>query len=419
VIRTPGTRSRLAALTLGGAVCAALAPSVAAAHGGEAIARTTSGGYAVQVDARLLRGLDAQALVDFTTYLRRRSDATPVVGADVRVTVRTPSGTRGPLHATAAGNTYAILIPLENARAWRHIHLTIVIRGAAGATQLEVVPPTLASQWHVEPAVVAACLVVLGLFLQGFVRLRRRGRRDHAGWDRAALFGVSVALVLLALDSPLDTVADDYLLSAHMLEHVVIGDLAVMLGLLALRGPLVFFFVPKPVLSRLARLRPLRSLLRWSTGPWVALVLWTASTWAWHVPRVYDYAATHQTVHDLQHLSFVVTGLLVWNLLIDPARTRRITVPGRILLAGAVFLLGDPVMGTLLNGGAIYPHYANQPDRLLGLSPEADQRLAAFVMFAEQLLTLGTCALVLLSRHLKTVPRELDDQPQAVGLRPR
>jgi putative membrane protein len=278
---------------------------------------------------------------------------------------------------------------------------------------------TPTSQWHVEIVVVATCLVALALFCQGFVRLRRRGRSDHASWARAALFVCAVTLVFLALDSPLDTVADDYLLSAHMLEHLVIGDLAVALGLLALRGPLIFFLLPKPVLLRVARFRPLRIFLHWLTGPWVALALWTASTWAWHVPRIYDYAATHQTVHNLEHLSFVVTGVLVWNLLIDPARTGRLTLPSRILLAGAVFMLGEPVMGALLDRGPSYPHYANQPDRLFGLSSQADQRLAAFVMLVEQLLTLGTCGLFLLSRYLRRLPSGGSDQPQAAGLRPR
>jgi putative membrane protein len=260
-------------------------------------------------------------------------------------------------------------------------------------------------------------VIGLALFCQGFVRLRRRGRRDHASWDRALLFVTALTLVFLVLDSPLDTIADDYLLSAHMLEHVVIGDLAVALALLALRGPLIFFFLPKPVLSRLARFHPLRVVLHWLTGPWVALALWTASTWAWHVPRIYDYAATHQAVHNLEHLSFVVTGVLVWNLLIDPARARRVSLPGRILFAVAVFLLGDPVVGALLDGSASYPHYANQPDRLLGLSPRADQHLAAIVMLVEQVSALGTCAFLLLARYLEQL--QSIDQPQAAGLRPR
>lgn len=269
--------------------------------------------------------------------------------------------------------------------------------------------------WHVEPVVATSCLVALLLFTQGFARLRRRGRSDHASWSRAFLFGLAVALVFFALDSPLDGAADDYLLSAHMLEHVVIGDLAIVLALLAVRGPLIFFLLPAPVLSRLGHSRRLRRFLHRLTGPWVAVPLWTASLWAWHVPRVYDYAATHGDVHQLEHLSFMVTGALVWNLLIDPARTRRLTVPGRISLAVVLFLLGDPVMGALLDGGASYPHYAKQPDRLLGLSPQADQHLAAVVMLAEQLLTLGTCAVILLSRQLKTVAVSPDEQASAAA----
>ena len=260
----------------------------------------------------------------------------------------------------------------------------------------------LASEWRIETPVVAACLLALALFAQGFFRLRRRGRKDLAGWDRAALFLTAVGLTFLALASPLDAIADDYLLSAHMLEHVVIGDLAIALGMLAVRGPLTFFLLPAPVLSPLAHNRPLRAFLHWLTGPWVALVVWTAPMWAWHVPRFYDYAATHQTVHNLEHLSFMLGGILVWNLLIDPARTHRLTVPGKILLAVAVFLLGDPVMATLFSGGANYPHYAAQPDRLLGLSPQVDQRLAGTVMLVEQTLTLGTCCAVLLWPYLKS-----------------
>src|SRR5207249_2700126 len=117
------------------------------------------------------------------------------------------------------------------------------------------------------------------------------------------------------LASPLDGIGDDYLLSAHMLQHMAIGDLAPALGLVAIRGPLTFFLLPAAVLARLAGRRALRAFLHWVTGPFVAVPIWIAAIWAWHVPRIYDYAAEHQAVHDLEHLSFVVSGVLVWNLL--------------------------------------------------------------------------------------------------------
>jgi putative membrane protein len=258
--------------------------------------------------------------------------------------------------------------------------------------------------WEAPAPVLAGCLVALALFGQAFWRLRQRGRTDHAGWDRAALFVAAVALTYLALASPLDGLGDRYLISAHMLQHVIIGDLAPALGLLALRGPLTFFLLPAPLLSALAGFHPLRAFLHWLTGPWVALPLWIAAMWAWHVPRVYDYAATHQAVHDLEHLCFVVVGVLVWMLLIDPARTGRLPVAGRIGVAVAVFAAGDPVSAGLISSGASYPHYVAQPHRVFGLTPHGDQVLAGVVMLVEQIATLGSCCAVLLWPHLKRAP---------------
>jgi cytochrome c oxidase assembly factor CtaG len=262
------------------------------------------------------------------------------------------------------------------------------------------VEASLATEWPFEPLVLAGCLLALALFFQGFFRLRRRGRTDHAGWGRAALFVGAVALTYLALASPLAVAADD-LLSAHMLEHLLLGDLAIALAMLAVRGPLVFFLLPPPVLARLARSPRLRAFLRWLTGPWVALAVWTASMWIWHIPRFYDYAAAHEVVHELEHLTFFLGGVLIWNLLIDPARTGRLTVPGRIALAIAVFMLGDFVMAAILNGAFTYPLYADQANRLLGLSPRADRQAAALLMLAEQTLTLGVCVGVLVFQYVK------------------
>jgi putative membrane protein len=258
--------------------------------------------------------------------------------------------------------------------------------------------------WEAPVPVLVGCLLAVALFARAFWRLRQRGRTDHAGWDRAALFGTAVLLTFLALASPLDGLGDRYLISAHMLQHVVIGDLAPALGLLALRGPLTFFLLPAPLLSALAGRRRLRAFLHWLTGPWVALPLWIAAMWAWHVPRIYDYAANHPAVHDLEHASFVVVGVLVWNLLIDPARTGRLPVAGRIGLAVAVFAAGDPVTAGLVSSGASYPHYVAQPHRVFGLSPHADQVLAGVVMLVEQIATLGTCVAILLWPHLKRAP---------------
>ena len=124
---------------------------------------------------------------------------------------------------------------------------------------------------------------------------------------------------------------------------------------------------------------------------------------AWHLPWVYDYAVAHQTVHDLEHLSFAIVGVLVWIQLIDPARHGRLRVPQRLLFALSLFVFGQVLADVLLLSlTPLYPHYADQPVRVMGISPLLDQRLAGFVMMIEQALSLGTCALVL---YLNSRPR--------------
>jgi cytochrome c oxidase assembly factor CtaG len=114
--------------------------------------------------------------------------------------------------------------------------------------------------WETPPAVLVGAALALGLFAQAFLRLRAR-RPDHAPWSRALLFGAGLALLVLPLVSPLDGVGDEELLSAHMLQHVLIGDAAAALLVVAVRGPLLFFLLPPAVLKPLASTRPLRSFL--------------------------------------------------------------------------------------------------------------------------------------------------------------
>ncbi|MDQ5820032.1 MAG: cytochrome c oxidase assembly protein [Actinomycetota bacterium] len=250
--------------------------------------------------------------------------------------------------------------------------------------------------WQLEPVVLAAGALAVGLFAQGFVRLRRRGRRDHAGWDRAALFGLAVALVLAGLVSPLDGLAEEAL-SAHMLQHVLIGDLAPALAMLALRGPLSFFILPPGLLGPLARSRALRAAGRFLLRPRVAFALWTASILGWHVPRAYGYALAHPWAHELEHGCFIFTGVLVWALLVDPARRGELTVGGRIGLAVAMFVVGQLLTDALIFSSS--PHYAAYRGAH-GLSALSDQRVAGLVMMLEQLATLGTCIAVLLWPYL-------------------
>ena len=251
--------------------------------------------------------------------------------------------------------------------------------------------------WSAPAPVLAAAALAAALFVQGWLRLRRRGRPDLAGWSRAALFGAGLAVTVAALVTPIDSIGEDDLLSMHMLQHVLIGDLGPALMITAVRGPLLVFLLPAPVLSAVAR-SPIRTALSALLRPPVAFGLWAANLAVWHIPSLYDAALTHPLLHDLEHACWVLTGLLVWTLLIDPGSHGRLSVGGRVALAAGMFATGQVLTDVLVfTFHPLYPAYGGA----YGLSAHTDQQLAGVVMMVEQLATLGTLVFLLLRPRLR------------------
>ena len=219
-------------------VAALVAPSFASAHGGKRIVTRDEGGYRVALDALAVRSGDAVSVIDYTAYLRDRRTGAPVDDARVSVLVETPRGTLGPLVAHRRGDTYEVLIPVANQDEWPRYRLHVHISGPLGAVAFAYVPPRAAYDWlWRQPLVLAGAALALGLYLRAWLRLRRRGRDDHASIGRLVLFTSGVSLAVLALVSPVDPIGEQYLLSVHMLQHVLLGDAAPALILLGLRGP--------------------------------------------------------------------------------------------------------------------------------------------------------------------------------------
>jgi len=265
-------------------------------------------------------------------------------------------------------------------------------------------PGDLWAAWSFDPLVLGAAAVAVGFFAQGWRRLHRR-RPELAPVTRWPLFLAGVAVVVVGLVSPLDAVAEEYLQSAHMLQHVLIADLGVALALVAVRGPLSLFFVPRDLLAPLARRRSLRAALSFLLRPAVAFALWLAVLVAWHLPFLYDAALRHPLLHRFEHLSFLVVGALVWTILIDPAGHGRLRTGGRIGLAAVLLWAGQLLAYVFVfSFHPYYDVYSDQPTRLLGLSPLDDQKLAGVVMMIEQMATLGTALvlLVLAARRART-----------------
>ena len=254
-------------------------------------------------------------------------------------------------------------------------------------------------------------LAMVALPLRATLRLRRR--RHVVRRHRLALALVAATITLAALLG-LDSAADSAL-SAHMLQHMLIGDLVPLLLVLSVRGSLLFHLLPTRAV-RVARRLGLHRVLAFVTRPTVAFALWAGAIAVWHIPAAYDLALESDPLHAFEHATFLLTGLLVWTVLLDPAR--RGTLPGWRRFAYALALLaasGVLANVLILSYRPLYPSYAVAASRPFGLTPIGDQDLAGLLMMLEQLATVGTFAVLCARRQLAgSMVEQAERHPLAV-----
>jgi len=251
------------------------------------------------------------------------------------------------------------------------------------------------SPWAWEPAwpqvgAVLALAAAYGLSLRG---------RPASGVRRVA-FGAGALLLVIVFVTPLQTLSTRYLLSAHLLQNVVLAEWAPALLVLGV-GP--------ALAASLARFGPLRALAR----PLVALPLWLATYVLWHVPAAYDAALRHQgSLLLVEHACYVLAGIALWWPVFQPEPfALRPGVKAGYLFAA--FLLASPI-GLLLAllPSPIYDFYEAAP-RIWDLAPLRDQQIAGIVMSGtEAIVFFGLFALYFV-RFL-----EEEDRAQAPASRP-
>ena len=207
-----------------------------------------------------------------------------------------------------------------------------------------------------------------------------------------AFFG-GCAAMLAALNGPLHDLSDYYLFSAHMVQHLLLGDIAPLLMLLSLSRVIM-----RPLTRRLQVIeRGLGPLAH----PASALILWLGLVYLWHIPALYDGALRHSGLHALQHVSFFSAGTLVWWPLLQPVPMRRgltgMWTFGYIAAAKA----GLASLGLYLTwtGTVLYTYYEHVP-RIWGLSAISDQNVGGAIMMVEQSVLLVTVLAVLFGRML-------------------
>jgi cytochrome c oxidase assembly factor CtaG len=229
-----------------------------------------------------------------------------------------------------------------------------------------------ATSWYPAWGEIAALLALA-------VAYALAARRRPPSRARAASFALGIALAIAAVTTPLATIAVRYLLSAHLLQNVVLAEWVPALLVLG---------VPPALAAALARHGAVRLLTR----PVVALPLWLATYALWHVPVAYEAALDRQAVLGLEHLSYLVAGILLWWPVFQD-EPWHLSSGGKAAYLFAAFVLASP-LGLLLAllPSPLYDAYLAAP-RLWGLAALEDQQIGGTLMaVSEAVLFFGLLA---------------------------
>jgi len=227
--------------------------------------------------------------------------------------------------------------------------------------------------WHTEPLLLISLLLAGWLYALGVGPLRHKIAPEQAfPTGQAVLFYLGLAITYLAVGSPLDQIGEQFLFSAHMVQHM----------LLIYFSPTLFIFgTPAWLIDFLLQPKPVRRSMAVLTHPACGGLLFTFVYTAWHIPALYEIALQDKGIHVLEHWTMFGLGLLMlW-----PYLTLSTIVPRRNygIRMVAIFLLmvGQlPVFAFLTFAGeAIYPTYAWAP-RIIDLDPLNDQILGGIIM---------------------------------------
>jgi putative membrane protein len=220
-------------------------------------------------------------------------------------------------------------------------------------------------------------------------------RRQRVASGRVACFAAGTVLLVAAVSPPVDDAAAARL-SAHMAEHLVIGDLAPLLIVLGLTGPLL-----APLL-RATGTRATRAV----GHPVVAVALWAVDLYLWHLPGAYEAAVHHALVHGLEHACFFGFGANLWLALLGPLPKPAWFGNGARLAYVVIVRIAATMLAYAFvwSGTPFYPHYAATA-AAAARSAVADQNAAGAVMLVEESVVMVALFAWLLARCLRDAGR--------------
>ncbi len=255
-------------------------------------------------------------------------------------------------------------------------------------------PDDIWGAWHLDPLMVVTLVVALWIYGRG----RRRGRDSAAARRQERRFVLAIAILGVAALSPLDALSGS-LASAHMVQHILL--LLVAAPLLAASAPGTTLLRGMPAVAR-------RAIASWRArseltsrvsavvhDPVVVWLVHVVTVWVWHAAVPYDAALTYDTIHALEHATFLITGVLFWRVVVGRVADR--VSPG----LGVLLVFGMAMQSVFLSALLTFaraPWYApyGRTTSAWGLQPLSDQQLAGVVMWIPAGLIYVAIALALL-----------------------
>src|SRR5262249_21257283 len=196
--------------------------------------------------------------------------------------------------------------------------------------------------------------------------------RRNDGW-RVTSYLAAQTVLFFSLNGPVHDLSDDYLFSAHMVQHLL---------LIEVWAPLLLLSLPDWVQQRLLDWGPPGRALAWLTRPVRAFTIFSVMFAIWHVQLLYGLMMRNHDVHIATHILFMATAVLLWWPLIESAPgTKRMSDPAKMLYLALISVPMMPVAAFIsLADRILYPWYMTAP-RVFGLTPHADQQIGGLIMW--------------------------------------
>ena len=226
--------------------------------------------------------------------------------------------------------------------------------------------------FSVHPSTVIG-IAALATIYEWAARTPAVGARETITRGQRLAFHGALVILFFSLNGPLHDLSDQFLFSAHMVQHLLLALVV---------APLLVMGTPGAMLRPVLRVRGIAPLARWLTSPVHAFAIFNVVLAGWHLPVMYNYALAHHPVHIVEHLMLLAASVIMWWPIVSPLpELPRLSYPGQMLY---VFLLSIPMAIVAVYiayaDTLLYPMYAIAP-RVWGITPMNDQMIGGLIMW--------------------------------------